>query len=83
MMCVRFYGDYNKAGIQFDLPTLMKAFWSSVAAAPAWSRLRAIADTGSEPSRTELIPNKEAASQIQLELQLQLRSWLKPAWPSS
>jgi len=27
-MCVRFYGDYNKAGIQFDLPTLMKAFWS-------------------------------------------------------
>jgi len=54
-----------------------------VAAAPAWSRLRAIADTDSELSRTELIPNKEAASQIQLELQLRLRSRLKPAWPSS
>jgi len=38
---------------------------------------------GSELSRTELIPNKEAASQIQLELWLRLRSWLKPAWPSS
>jgi len=55
----------------------------SVAAAPAWSRLRAVANTGSEPSRTELIPNKEAASQIQLELRLRLRSRLKPAWPSS
>ena len=38
---------------------------------------------GSEPSRTELIPNKEAASQIQLELWLRLRSRLKLAWPSS
>ena len=55
----------------------------SVAAAPAWSRLRAVADTGSEPSQTKLIPSKEAASQIQFELRLRLRSRLKPAWPSS
>jgi len=31
MICVKFYGDYNearKAGIKFDLPPLMKTFWS-------------------------------------------------------
>ena len=83
-MQVTYVAQLHDYFIQFRLFILcLYQVMGSVATALAWSRLRAIANTSSELSWTELIPNKKVASQIQLELRLRLRSWLKPAWPSS